>query len=161
MLVDSRHALLRYSGVDAVTPNEEEIEECVGFPLGDSLETLVRAGDVLRSRISCPNVLVTRGSRGMALFSQSGAPKIIPVHGTDQVADVTGAGDTVIATMALAVAAGGSFYEAARLANYAGGIVVMKRGTATVAPLELRDAIRSDHVAPGESWSQEGPEQGR
>jgi len=144
VLVDSRHALLRYSGVDAVTPNEEEIEECVGFPLGDSLETLVRAGDVLRTRISCPNVLVTRGSRGMALFSESGAPKIIPVHGTDQVADVTGAGDTVLATFSLALAAGASPLESALLANFAGGVVVMKMGTATVTREELAVAIESD-----------------
>ena len=144
VLVDSRHALLRYSGVDAVTPNEEEIEECVGFPLGDSLETLTRAGDVLRGRISCPNVLVTRGSRGMALFSASGAPKIIPVHGTDQVADVTGAGDTVLATFSLALAAGASPLESALLANFAGGVVVMKMGTATVTRDELARAIESD-----------------
>jgi bifunctional ADP-heptose synthase (sugar kinase/adenylyltransferase) len=66
-----------------------------------------------------------------------------------------------MATMTLALAAGGSFYEAAMLANYAGGIVVMKRGTATVSPAELRHAVESDHEAAPEPWSQEGPEQGR
>jgi D-glycero-beta-D-manno-heptose-7-phosphate kinase len=144
VLVDSRHALLRYAGVDAVTPNEEEIEECVGFPLGESLEALTRAGEVLRTRIACPHVLVTRGSRGMALFSESDPPKIIPVHGTDQVADVTGAGDTVLATFSLALAAGASALEAALLANFAGGVVVMKMGTATVSREELARAIESD-----------------
>jgi D-glycero-beta-D-manno-heptose-7-phosphate kinase len=69
----------------------------------------------------------------------------IPIFGSDQVTDVTGAGDTVIATVTLALAAGASFYEAARLANYAGGLVVMKRGTATISADELRDAIESDH----------------
>ena len=69
----------------------------------------------------------------------------IPIFGSDEVADVTGAGDTVIATFGLALAAGASFYEAARLANYAGGLVVMKRGTATVSPQELADAVTSDH----------------
>ena len=85
----------------------------------------------------------------------------IPIFGSDEMADVTGAGDTVIATMTLALAAGASFYEAARLANYAGGLVVMKRGTATVTPAELREAIAADHAAPPEPWSQEGPPQGR
>ena len=75
--------------------------------------------------------------------------------------DVTGAGDTVIATFGLALAAGASFYEAARLANYAGGLVVMKRGTATVCARELTDAISADHDTSTENWSQEGPPQGR
>ncbi|MDQ6893451.1 MAG: PfkB family carbohydrate kinase [Acidobacteriota bacterium] len=144
ILVDSRHALLRYAGIDAVTPNEEEIEECVGFPLGESLETLTNAGEVLRTKIACPHVLVTRGSRGMALFSESNPPRIIPVHGTDQVADVTGAGDTVLAAFSLALAAGAPPLEAALLANFAGGVVVMKMGTATVTREELARAIESD-----------------
>jgi rfaE bifunctional protein kinase chain/domain len=144
ILVDSRHALLTYRGVDAVTPNEEEIEECVGFPLGDSLESLERAGSVLRERIACANVLVTRGSRGMALFPATGPPQVIPVHGTDQVADVTGAGDTVLATFSLALSAGATPLEAALLANFAGGVVVMKMGTATVTRDEIARAIDSD-----------------
>jgi bifunctional ADP-heptose synthase (sugar kinase/adenylyltransferase) len=87
-------------------------------------------------------VLITRGSRGMALF-EPGRPTVhIPIFGSDQIADVTGAGDTVMATMTLALAAGGSFEEAARLANYAGGLVVMKRGTATVSARELRAAVQ-------------------
>jgi len=85
----------------------------------------------------------------------------VPIFGSDEVADVTGAGDTVIATFGLALSAGASFYEAARLANYAGGIVVMKRGTATVSAAELADAVTTDHDTPAEAWSQEGPAQGR
>ena len=77
-------------------------------------------------------MLVTRGSRGMALFERDRPTDHLPIVGTDQIADVTGAGDTVIATFALALAAGATFREAARLANHAGGLVVMKRGTATV-----------------------------
>jgi bifunctional ADP-heptose synthase (sugar kinase/adenylyltransferase) len=89
-------------------------------------------------------VLITRGSRGMALF-QPGAPTVhIPIFGSDQIADVTGAGDTVMATMTLSLSAGATFEEAARLANYAGGLVVMKRGTATVSADELRRAIEFD-----------------
>ena len=89
-------------------------------------------------------VLVTRGSRGMALFEPDRPTVHILIVGSDEVADVTGAGDTVIATMTLAIAAGASFYEAARLANYAGGLVVMKRGTATVSARELSAAVRAD-----------------
>jgi bifunctional ADP-heptose synthase (sugar kinase/adenylyltransferase) len=82
----------------------------------------------------------------MALFQSKQSTIHIPIFGSDEVADVTGAGDTVIATVALALAAGASFFEAARLANYAGGLVVMKRGTATVSARELADAIESDRT---------------
>ncbi|MCA1581969.1 MAG: PfkB family carbohydrate kinase [Acidobacteria bacterium] len=144
VLVDSRHALSRYADVDAVTPNEEEIEECVGFTLGDSEDALARAGEALRRKIACRTILVTRGSRGMALFSEGAPPSIIPVHGTDQVADVTGAGDTVLATFSLALAAGATPLEAAVLANFAGGVVVMKMGTATVTREEISRAMEED-----------------
>jgi bifunctional ADP-heptose synthase (sugar kinase/adenylyltransferase) len=80
----------------------------------------------------------------MALFEPDNPTVHIPIYGSDQIADVTGAGDTVIATMTLALAAGSSFVEAARLANYAGGIVVMKRGTATVSADELRNGVLTD-----------------
>jgi bifunctional ADP-heptose synthase (sugar kinase/adenylyltransferase) len=106
-------------------------------------------------------VLVTRGSRGMALFQPKQPTVHVPIFGSDEVADVTGAGDTVIATLTTTLAVGGSFYEAARLANYAGGLVVMKRGTATISARELADAVGADHQTPVENWSQEGPEQGR
>src|SRR5688500_11147364 len=86
-------------------------------------------------------VLITRGGRGMALFVPGAATVQIPIHGSGEIADVTGAGDTVMATMTLALAAGATFEAAARLANYAGGIVVMKRGTATVSRHELRAAV--------------------
>ncbi len=142
--MDSRHALLSYSGVDALTPNEEELEEAAGFAIGDSGEALARAGRLMAERTGCRHVLVTLGSKGMALFSGSPDPERIPVHGTDQVADVTGAGDTVLAAFSLALASGATAREAALLANFAGGVVVMKIGTATVSPEELREAIRSD-----------------
>jgi bifunctional ADP-heptose synthase (sugar kinase/adenylyltransferase) len=80
----------------------------------------------------------------MAVFVPGQRTAHIPVFGTDEVADVTGAGDTVIATITLALAGGASLYEAARLANYAGGLVVMKRGTATVSAEDLRQAARAD-----------------
>jgi bifunctional ADP-heptose synthase (sugar kinase/adenylyltransferase) len=80
----------------------------------------------------------------MALFEPGRRPLHIPIHGSDEVADVTGAGDTVIATFTLALAAGATPAEASYLANYAGGIVVMKRGTATVSAAELRSAVAGD-----------------
>ncbi len=89
-------------------------------------------------------MLVTRGSDGMALFEPGCPPLHVPIHGSDEVADVTGAGDTVIATFTLALAAGAAPSEAARLANYAGGIVVMKHATATVSADELVAAVRGD-----------------
>jgi rfaE bifunctional protein kinase chain/domain len=146
VLVDSRRGLGRYVGVDAATPNEEELEESAGGTLGDSPEDLARAGDGLRRRIGSPTLLVTRGSRGMALFDGADRPTLIPVHGTDQVADVTGAGDTVLATFSLALASGATPLEAALLANFAGGVVVMKMGTATASADELTQAIASDRT---------------
>jgi len=92
-------------------------------------------------------VLIARGSRGMALFVPDTPTVHIPIFGSDEIADVTGAGDTVMATMALALAAGATFETAARLANYAGGIVVMKRGTATASADEIRKAVRSDSMS--------------
>ena len=88
-------------------------------------------------------LLVTRGRDGMALFEPGKRPGYVPISGSNQVTDVTGAGDTVIAVFTLALAAGATFEEAARLANFAGGIVVMKRGTATVTREELRQAVES------------------
>ncbi|HVE66335.1 MAG TPA: bifunctional ADP-heptose synthase [Thermoanaerobaculia bacterium] len=146
LLVDSRHALGSFAGVDAATPNEEELEESAGGPIGESAEALAAAGDRLRARIGCRTLLVTRGSRGMALFDGGPLPTLIPVHGTDQVADVTGAGDTVLAAFSLALASGATPLEAALLANFAGGVVVMKMGTATASAEEVSRAIASDRT---------------
>jgi rfaE bifunctional protein kinase chain/domain len=145
--VDSRHALTAFRGMTAVTPNEPEVEEALGVTIGHDRRRLEAAGRTLLRRLGAKAVLVTRGGDGMALF-EPGSPTLhIPIHGSDQVADVTGAGDTVIATFTLALAAGASFAEASRLANYAGGIVVMKRGTATVSGAELRAAASRDDAS--------------
>ncbi|HVO09272.1 MAG TPA: PfkB family carbohydrate kinase [Vicinamibacteria bacterium] len=142
--VDSRFALLRFRGMTAVTPNEPEVEEALGITIGHDRERLEAAGRELLARLGCRAVLITRGSDGMALFEKGCPPEHIPIHGTDEVADVTGAGDTVIATFTLALAAGARPAEAARLANYAGGIVVMKHATATVSGEELLAAVAGD-----------------
>ena len=107
----------------------------------DNARLLEASGREILKRTAMKAVLITRGSRGMALFVPGAATVHIPIHGSDEIADVTGAGDTVMATMTLALAAGATFEAAARLANYAGGIVVMKRGTATVSRNELRAAV--------------------
>jgi len=140
--VDSRFGLLRFRGMTAVTPNEPEVEEALGITIGHDRRRLEAAGRTLLQRLGCRAVLITRGSDGMALFEPGKAPLHIPIHGTDEVADVTGAGDTVIATFTLALAAGAAPAEAARLANCAGGIVVMKHATATVSADELAAAAR-------------------
>jgi rfaE bifunctional protein kinase chain/domain len=148
ILIDTRHRLLEYRGLTACTPNESEVEQALGVRINDNLAVLERAGREVLKRTRMRAVLVTRGGRGMALFVK-GVPTLhIPIFGSDEIADVTGAGDTVMATMALSLAAGATFELAARLANYAGGIVVMKRGTATVTASELGAAVRADHAKP-------------
>jgi rfaE bifunctional protein kinase chain/domain len=142
VLVDSRYELTRFSRLTACTPNESEVEQILGTVIDDRPRELEKAGRTLLERLRMQAVLITRGGRGMALFEPDKATVHIPIHGSDQIADVTGAGDTVMATMTLALAAGASFEDAARLANFAGGLVVMKRGTATVSADELARAVR-------------------
>ena len=144
VLLDSRYDLHRYRGLTASTPNEAEVEALLGVRIDDDKRTLERAGRAILAQTQMGAVLITRGSRGMALFEDDRPTVHIPIYGSDEIADVTGAGDTVIAAVTHAVAAGASMEEAARLANYAGGIVVMKRGTATVSRDELRAAIEGD-----------------
>jgi rfaE bifunctional protein kinase chain/domain len=139
--LDSRFRMLEYSGVTAATPNEPEVEACLGVHIGQDWSKLVAAGEQLMTRMNLQSLVITRGRDGMAAFAGRHKPVDIPIFGSDEVADVTGAGDTVIATFTAALAAGASTEEAAQLANYAGGIVVMKRGTATVTRQELLRAI--------------------
>jgi D-glycero-beta-D-manno-heptose-7-phosphate kinase len=139
--LDSRYRTLAYRGVTAATPNEAELEEALGTRIGTDTNHLLAAGKAIMQKMKLQSLLVTRGRDGMVVFSRSGKPVQIPIHGSDEVADVTGAGDTVIATYTAALAAGADPESAARLANYAGGIVVMKRGTATVSRAELLRAV--------------------
>ena len=138
--VDSRYDLPRFTGLTAATPNEAELAALAGGPADDE-RAVEKAGRQLLERLDARFLLVTRGSRGMALFEREGSTAFIPIHGTDEIADVTGAGDTVISAFTVALAAGAAPIEAATLANIAGGIVVMKRGTATVPAAELAQAI--------------------
>ena len=137
-LVDSRFRLADFGGFTSGTPNEEEIAQ----QYGDLSESELKvSGEALRDRLQFRALLVTRGSHGMMLFEEDKEPLRIDAVGSRQPVDVTGAGDTVIATYALGLACGASFADAAQLANLAGGIVVMKRGTATVSAGELLNAI--------------------
>ena len=139
--LDSRFRMLEYSGVTAATPNEPEVEACLGVTIGQDWSKLLSSADVLMSRLKLQSLVITRGRDGMVAFNRKHKPVDIPIFGSDEVADVTGAGDTVIATFTAALAAGATTEEAAQLANYAGGIVVMKRGTATVTRQELLHAM--------------------
>ncbi len=141
LILDSRYRLLEYSGATAATPNEPEVEAALGMRIGQDWEKVIAAGKQVMERMKLQSLLITRGRDGMVAFDHKHAPVDIPIFGSDQVADVTGAGDTVIAAFSAALGAGASTEEAAQLANYAGGIVVMKRGTATVSAKELLQAL--------------------
>lgn len=137
--VDSRYALLDYPGATIATPNEEEVAAATGtdlYGLEDD-EVLSGTGERLRSLMGSPSLLITRGSRGMTLFREGSPPVPIPAHGTASISDVTGAGDTVIAVLALALGTGASPLESATLANLAASAAVSKLGTSTVSSSEL------------------------
>ncbi len=139
--LDSRYRTLDYSGITAATPNEAELEDALRTRIGNDTERLMTAGRAILNRMKLQSLLVTRGRDGMVVFTRGEKPVSIPIYGSDEVADVTGAGDTVIAVYTAALATGAEPESAARLANYAGGIVVMKRGTATVTRAELLRAV--------------------
>lgn len=138
--LDSRYRIGTFAGVAAATPNLEELEKFCGRRLSGDAEVAAGAEELLRA-IGARIVLATRGNQGMTLVAADHEPRHIPVFGTDQVADVTGAGDTVLAVMSVALAAGAEAFDAARLANIAAGLVVMKLGTATISADELRAAV--------------------
>ena len=141
--LDSRYRLQEYAGLGltAATPNEAELEAAFHQRVGSDTEQLRELAQQMVSRMGLGALVVTRGRDGMTIFERGGAWQSLAIFGSDQALDVTGAGDTVIAVLTLALAAGASVLEAAQLANYAGGIVVMKRGTATVTRAELAEAI--------------------
>ncbi|MEK7748279.1 MAG: PfkB family carbohydrate kinase [Nitrospirota bacterium] len=141
--VDSRFSVQKFTGMTAAAPNESEVEAALGIKINNDTDKLNKAGQAFRKQLNHDALLITRGRDGMALFERGKKPVHIPIHGSDEVADVTGAGDTVMAAFTLALSAGGSFYEAAQLANMAGGIVVMKYGTCTVSPEELLAAVHT------------------
>lgn len=138
--VDSRFRLTDFAGATAATPNEDEVEEVFQQRFKTFAE-LEAAGAELRAKLELEALLITRGKNGMILFENGKSPQSFPVVGSLDAVDVTGAGDTVMAAFALAAASGASFAEAAAIANHAGGLVVMKRGTATVGAEELLNSL--------------------
>lgn len=128
-----------YSGVTILTPNTKEASLGSRIEIDDE-DSLLRAGKGLLKRLACTAVLITRGEHGMSLFEKSGRITHIPTVARE-VFDVTGAGDTVISTLTLSMAAGAKISDAARLSNYAAGIVVGVVGTATVSPEQLKQMI--------------------
>lgn len=142
IVADSRDHPHGYRTATSITPNITELEAALSIHVGNDVSLLEEVGPRLLEEWQLQALLVTRGKLGMSLFTRDETTHI-PIFGTDEVADVTGAGDTVIAAYTTALAAGGTFQEAARLANYAAGIVVTKKGTATVTASELRRAVLS------------------
>jgi rfaE bifunctional protein kinase chain/domain len=145
--IDARHRLDAYANceITAATPNEAELETLHHTSIGRDFDELERCGKSTLKKMGLQSLLVTRGKDGMALFERTGKKLThIPVHGSDQAVDVTGAGDTVLAAYTLALASGATALEAAQIANIAGGLVVMKRGTAVVSSAELLGAIRAE-----------------
>ncbi len=145
ILVDSRFRLKSFRGFTSATPNEDEVEQLLGEKINDA-KRLEDAAEGLKQQLDYSALLVTRGSQGMMLLEDGVPPLHIKAVGAESPVDVTGAGDTVIATFALALACDSSFSDAARLANYAGGLVVMKRGTASITAAELEHSIIHSEV---------------
>lgn len=139
-IVDSRYDILSFQNVPFVKQNEAEASAAANIDITD-MQSLLEAGRVLLEKIRADGVLITRGAEGMTLFEANGAVHHIPVTNVSEVYDVTGAGDTAVATMILALAAGADTLQAARLSNFAAGVAVRKLGTATVSANELRKTI--------------------
>ena len=146
VIVDSRFHMRRFAQFTSMTPNISEVESSYHMEIGDNLARMDAAASQAMSELGLDALLITRGRLGMSLYKKDAKPVHISVFGSDEVADVTGAGDTVISVYTLALSCGSSFETAARMANYAGGLVVMKRGTATVSSKELLSAIKADHL---------------
>jgi len=145
ILVDSRYQFDKHwGGVTLITPNEPEAEAATGIVLREDVD-VHNAAEKLRTVTGAESVCITRGKKGMYLLEKNKEGVMIPIFGTDEIADVTGAGDTVMAAFAVAISKGLPLYDAARIATVASGLVVMKSGTATVSYSELYNALK-EHV---------------
>ncbi|MCJ7580463.1 MAG: bifunctional ADP-heptose synthase [Candidatus Aminicenantes bacterium] len=143
--LDSRFRVLNFKGVNVSTPNESEVEDACKIEFNSDEDLINKTGRRLLNETEAQAILITRGSKGMVLFERGKPPWAIPIHGTTDIVDVTGAGDTVICVFTLALACGSSNKDAATLANHAGGIVVMKKGTAVLTIEELKKSIQSEN----------------
>lgn len=141
-IVDTQKDLRRYAGATLFTPNLPEAEQAVGYAIAD-LASLRQAGRDLLALTQAQHILITRGEEGMSLFSQDGSETAIPAFNRTDVFDVTGAGDTVVAALTLALVAGASAWEAIVLGNLAASIVVRQFGTATTTTEEMKVALQA------------------
>lgn len=139
-IVDSRYNIMDYIGVTVVKQNDSEVAAAVGYKLSDKT-ALLKAGQTILEKLAADAVLITRGPDGMSLFEKNGKVTHVPVANKSEVYDVSGAGDTVVAMMILALVAKLSYEDAARLANCAAGVVVRKLGTATTTLEEIGQVI--------------------
>ena len=144
IIVDSRFDLMKFKNATVLTPNEEEAAYALGM---DSEKIEGNINNIAKRIIKelKPKILIlTRGQKGMDVFVNHRKPRHIPIYGSDEVTDVTGAGDTVSSVVTLALGCGADGRKAAQLANYAAGIVVMKMGAATVSIKELKEVLQRE-----------------
>ncbi|HEY9788585.1 MAG TPA: bifunctional ADP-heptose synthase [Candidatus Obscuribacterales bacterium] len=146
LIVDAQGNFERFRNATLLTPNQPDAEKAVGFQI-NSKETLERAGAELLAATNAEAVLITRGPEGMVLFRKDQQPVEMPVFNRSDVFDVTGAGDTVVATMALALVTGATPVEAMALGNLAAGIVVRKSGTAVTSQKEMIETLEQLNIA--------------
>lgn len=139
-MVDSRYAIFSYPNITLVKQNESEAATALAIESWTPAE-FREAGQEMVRRLNAQAVLITQGAEGMTLFEKNGTATHIPVSNRSEVYDVSGAGDTVVVTMMLAIAAGADYVTAAKIANFAAGVVVRKSGTATTNSMELTAAI--------------------
>jgi len=150
IFVDSRYRCTAFKNVDAITPNEEEAATVLKRPVPENGPELVETMETLARWAHARFVLLTRGSKGMVAFERGASDVLtIPIYGSDEPVDVSGAGDSVMATFALAMVSGLPFADAARLANMAGGISVMRKGTYPVRRSDLLEALHDHHPTEG------------
>ena len=142
IIIDSRNNLLEFNNITIATPNEPELKKI--FPEKKFLSTddFINAGMALLNRINAKGIVLKRGHRGVVVFEENKKPEMIEIHGSSDIVDVTGAGDTVISLMGLSLSAGADLITSARLANIAAGVVVMKEGAYPIRIHELQNELQ-------------------
>lgn len=142
IIIDSRDHLMEFKNTTIATPNEPEIKKL--FPVKNffSEREFYEAGEELRQRLNAGGIILKRGHKGMIIFEKDKPVETIDIHGPAEIVDVTGAGDTVISVVSLALSAGADLLSAARLANVAAGIVVMKEGCYPIGIYELENELK-------------------
>ncbi len=141
-ILDSRKNFLDFPGIDIATPNEPETRQMFSGRELEGFDDFTKAGRDLQKLLKAPGIIMKLGHNGMIVFDGERTPAALPIHGNDDIVDVTGAGDTVIATLSIALASGADLKEAAQLATVAAGFVVMKEGAYPITKEELINELR-------------------